>query len=126
MDIINIKDNLSKIGKYIEDGASNAALKSSNFVEISKLNIAISSKEKRIQEIYIKIGEKIYKDFKEGKINNKNIIDKCKEIEEIEKEISSLKKKILKIKDKKNCKNCGLEIDKNAEFCPKCGKEQKA
>lgn len=121
-----IKDNLFKIGKYLEEGVSNVAVKSGNLIEISKLNIAISSEEKMIDEIYMKIGKKIYKNYQEGKISDKWLIDKCKEIHEIEKDIASIKKKILKVKDRKVCKSCGAEMDKDSEFCPKCGKVQKA
>lgn len=119
-----IKDSLTKIGKYIEDGVSNVAYKSENLIEVSKVNIAISSEEKMIDEIYIKIGKKIYKDFKEDKISDKGLKDKCEEIAELEKDINSLKKKLLKLKDKKSCKKCGAEMERNASFCPKCGKEQ--
>jgi predicted amidophosphoribosyltransferase len=35
-----------------------------------------------------------------------------------------MKKKLLKLKDKKMCKKCGYEMEKDASFCPKCGKEQ--
>lgn len=120
-----LKDNLSKIGKYIEEGVSNVAYKSENLIEISKLNMAISSEEKMIDDIYIKIGQRIYKDFNENKITDKSLKDKCQEIAEIEKDVNSLKKKMLKLKDKKVCKKCGAEMDRSAEFCPKCGKEQK-
>ncbi|ERI95206.1 hypothetical protein HMPREF1982_00431 [Clostridiales bacterium oral taxon 876 str. F0540] len=120
-----LKDNLSKIGKYIEEGVSNVAYKSENLIEISKLNMAISSEEKMIDDIYIKIGQKVYKDYKENKVIDKSLKDKCEEIVEIEKDVNSLKKKLLKIKDKKACKKCGTEMDRDAEFCPKCGKEQK-
>lgn len=119
-----IKDSLFKIGKYLEDGASNVAVKSGNLIELSKLNLAISSEEKMIDEIYIKIGKKIYKDYKENKLSDKNLVDKCEEIDEIKKDIAAIEKKILKIKEKKLCKKCGAEMDKRAEFCPKCGKEQ--
>jgi ArsR family metal-binding transcriptional regulator len=119
-----IKDSLSKIGKYIEDGVSNVAYKSENLVGISKLNMAISSDEKKINEIYIKIGEKIYKDYKDGKINDKGIKDKCEEIESIEKDIENLKKKMLKLKEKKLCKVCNTEMYKDDIYCPKCGREQ--
>lgn len=119
-----IKDNLSKFGKYLEDGASNVAQKTGTLYEISKLNIAISQEEKMIDDICIKIGRKIYKDYKEKKISDKSLIDKCEEIEQIEKDIASLKKKVLKLKDKKLCKKCGTEMERKATFCPKCGKEQ--
>lgn len=119
------KDSLSKIGKYLEDGVSNVAYKSENLVEISKLNLALSSDEKLIDEIYLKIGKKIYKDYLDSKILDKSLIDKCTEIETINKDISIINKKILKLKDKKQCKKCGAAMGKEADFCPKCGKEQK-
>jgi rubrerythrin len=119
-----LKDSLSKIGKYLEDGVSNVAYKSENLIEVSKVNMAISSEEKMIEDIYKKIGKKVYKDYKEKKINDKSLIDKCEEIEEIEKDINLLKKKLLKLKDKKCCKKCGAEMDRGASYCPKCGREQ--
>lgn len=121
---MSFKNNLSKIGKYLEDGVSNVAYKSENFIEVSKLNMAISSEEKMVEDIYKTIGKKIYKDYTEKKISDKSIIDKCEEIKEIEKDITVLKKKLLKLKDKKSCKKCGAEMDKWASYCPKCGREQ--
>lgn len=119
-----IKDSLSKIGKYIEDGVSNVAYKSENLIEVSKVNMSISSEEKQINEICLKIGKRIYNDFKEGKIEDKALKEKCEEIQHIEKNIDSLKKKMLKLKEKKICKKCNAEMDINSSFCPKCGKEQ--
>lgn len=119
-----LKDRLSKIGKYLEDGVSNVAYKSENLIEVSKLNMAISSEEKMVDDICRKIGKKIYNDYKEKKVTDKSLINKCEEIEAIEKDINALKKKLMKLKDKKACKKCGSEMDRGASFCPKCGKEQ--
>lgn len=119
-----IMDSLSKIGRYLEDGASNVAIKSGNLIETTKLNIAISSEDKMINEIYQDIGRKIYRDYKENKISDKRLIDKCEEISKIEKDIAAIKRKILKINEKKLCKKCGAEMERRATFCPKCGKEQ--
>lgn len=119
-----LKDSLSKIGKYLEEGVSNVAYKSENLVEISKLNLALASSDKLVDEIYLKIGKKIYKDFKENKISDKSLIDKCEEIEVINKDIAGIKKKLLKLKDKKQCKKCEAEMSKQADFCPKCGNKQ--
>lgn len=118
------KESLSKIGKHLEDGVSNVAYKSENLIEISKLNMAISSDEKLINEIYLKLGKKVFKDYKDNKILDNSLVEKCEEIEEINKDIASLKKKVLKLKDKKQCKKCGETMEKEADFCPKCGKEQ--
>lgn len=117
-------DSLSKMGKYLENGFSNVAYKSENLIEVSKLNMAISSEEKMIDDICTKIGKKIYKDYKEKKLNDKSLISKCEEIEAIEKDVNVLKKKLLKLKDKKCCKKCGAEMDRRDTFCPKCGREQ--
>ncbi|MFL0270052.1 zinc-ribbon domain-containing protein [Candidatus Clostridium radicumherbarum] len=118
------KDNLFKIGKCLEDGVSNVAYKSENLIEISKLNMSVSSNEKHIDEIYLKIGKKIYKEYADDKVSDSSLIEKCKEIDSINKDIESIKKKILKLKNRKLCKKCGAAMEKEDEFCPKCGKQQ--
>lgn len=119
-----IKDNLLKIGKYLEVGASSVAVKSGTMIETTKLSMEISANEKAIRELYEKIGERVYRDYTENKISDKHLISKCEEIDHYQKEINSIKKQILKVNDKKCCKKCGAEMDKRAMFCPKCGKEQ--
>lgn len=119
-----IKDSLYKIGKYLETGASSVAIKSGTLIESSKLTMEISTHEKMVKEVYEKIGEKVYKDYKENKLADKNLVDKCEEIDHIKRNINALKKKMLKVNDKKACKKCGAEMDKKATYCPRCGKEQ--
>lgn len=119
-----IKDSITKIGKYLENGAQNIGYKSGQILEVSKINMTISSKEKEIEEIYIEMGKKLYKDYKADKLLDKSLAEKCEEIAKIERNIASMKKKVLKLKDKKLCKKCGYEMERNAAFCPKCGKEQ--
>lgn len=119
-----IKDSITKIGKYLENGAQNISYKSGQVFEISKLNMAISSEEKAMEEIYEQIGKKIYKDYKDSKPMDKSLVAKCEQIARIERDIAAMKKKVLKLKDKKLCKKCGYEMERNASFCPKCGKEQ--
>jgi len=121
---MGFKDSLSKIGKCLEDGVSNVAYKSENLIEISKLNMSLSSNEKLIDEIYLKLGKKIYKEYTDNKISDSSLIEKCKEIDSINKDMESIKKKILKLKDRKQCKKCGTTMEEEAEFCPKCGKQQ--
>lgn len=119
-----IKDNILKIPKYVGEGAEAVAKKSEEIIEVSKLNIAISSEQNMIKEIYEKIGRKIYKKYRENKTIDKELIEKCEQISEIEKDIEDIKKKILKIKSRKQCKYCDCSMEKSAAFCPKCGKEQ--
>jgi lipopolysaccharide biosynthesis regulator YciM len=119
-----IKDSITKIGKYLENGAQNIGYKSGQIFEVSKINMGIASKEKAIEEIYMEIGRKLYKDYKANKLMDKSLTEKCEEITRMERSIASMKKKVLKLKDKKLCKKCGYEMERNASFCPKCGKEQ--
>ena len=119
-----MRNKFFKISKGIENTFETAVQKSEDFIEISKLNMKISSLEDTIEEIYIDIGKKIFKRFKSNKEVDKMYVDKCKEIIEIEKEIESIRKKVLKIKNRRLCKVCEEELDKDAVFCPNCGSKQ--
>lgn len=124
---MSVSDKLKIFKNSLEEGAEAAAKKSQNFIEYSDLSLTASSLKKKIQDIYIKIGEKIYKDFRDGDpdiLNLKVIFEYCDEIKELEKELGKIQKKILKVKNKKECKKCGNLIDKKAHFCDKCGFKQ--
>lgn len=124
---MSFSNKLKILKTSIEEGADAAAKKSQTFIEYSDLSLSVSSLKKKIEEIYTKIGEKIYKDLKDGDpdiLNFKVIFEYCDEIKELEKEITKLNKKMLKLKNKKECKKCGNFIDKKAHFCDKCGFKQ--
>ena len=38
--------------------------------------------------------------------------------------VDKIKSDILALRKMKKCDDCGAEIDEEAKFCPKCGKEQ--
>lgn len=124
---MSLSDKLKILKISLEESADVAAKKSQNFIEYSDLSLSASSLKKKIDDIYKKIGEKIYKDFKAGEpdiLKLKVIFEYCDEIRELEKEINKINKKMLKLKNKKECKNCGNLIDKKAYFCDKCGSKQ--
>jgi hypothetical protein len=124
---MSLSNKLKILKNSLEEGADSAVKKSQTFIEYSDLSLTASSIKKKIEDIYTKIGEKIYKDLKDGNpdlLNLKDIFEYCDEIKELEKELSKVKKKMLKLKSKKECKKCGSLIDKKAHFCDKCGVEQ--
>lgn len=124
---MSLSDKLKILKISLEESADAAAKKSQEFIEYSDLSLSASSLKKKIEDIYTKIGEKIYKDFKDGEpdiLNFKVIFEYCDEIKELEKELSKINKKMLKLKNKKECKQCGNLIDKKACFCDKCGSKQ--
>lgn len=124
---MSLGDKLKILKISLEEGADVAAKKSQTFIEYSDLSLSVSSLKKKVEEIYIKIGEKVYKDFKNAEPNvlsAKAILEYCEEIKELEKEMDRLKRKMLKLKNKKECKKCGRLIEKKAHFCDKCGFKQ--
>jgi len=109
---MNFMDNLKNTMK-------NLAQKTSDVVEIQKLNLAVSQEKDKVRKIYIQIGEEVYKQFILG--NDLGFTDKCNEIAGYEEKIEELKDKIMRLKNAKKCEGCGSEISADAAFCPKCG-----
>ncbi|MCT8976121.1 hypothetical protein N4T77_05865 [Clostridium sp. CX1] len=124
---MSIGDKLKTLKISLEDGAEAAAKKSQNLVEYSELSLSMASCKKKIDEIYLKIGERIYRDFREGDLNISNIkeiLEYCTEINDLDRELKKLKRKMLKLKNKKECRSCGRLIEKKAQFCDRCGCKQ--
>jgi hypothetical protein len=105
-------------------GATRSAVKaSSEFIEVTKINLTIKSEEDKVKEIMFEIGKIIYENYKEGKAVEGDLSVKCDNIVESEEKILELKKKIMDIKNLKNCEGCGSEIDTESSYCHKCGKK---
>ena len=105
-------DDVKKIGKNLTD-------KGKYIVEITRLNAQISAEKENIKEIYRKIGEKVYQEFKNGA--ETQYADLCNQIADIEKKIKDLNDRVLELKNAAKCPNCGAEVDKENANCPKCG-----
>lgn len=115
-------ENLSK---RVGEVAQSAAKKSSELVEITKLNVSIGSEEEKIQKLYAKMGKKIYEIFSSGSEVEDIFEEDCEAIKKHQQNIEILKQKIREIKNVKVCPNCGIEINKISVFCSKCGTKLK-
>jgi ribosomal protein L40E len=104
--------------------AGEAVKKSGELVEITKINMNISSEEGKIQKIYTQIGKKVYESFCSTGETNEDFAEDCNAIKEHEKTIAELKEKIMELKNIKICTGCGAEMDRAAMFCAKCGAKQ--
>lgn len=87
---------LNKLGKAIGDAAGTATEKAKDFAETTKLNNAISSEEKQINQYFIEIGKFIFeqeKDNPESQVAETcaKIIDSLHKIEELKKKITEIK-----------------------------------
>lgn len=119
---MDFKRSLSSLGRALKSGSEKTLKKSTVFMDISRINILIASKEKDMEDIYCLIGEKIYKKYGKELLKYKELKEMFNELELIEKDIKKLRKEISVIKKEKFCPYCGESIDKKSKFCLKCGK----
>ncbi len=112
------------VTKKIGDSARFAAKKSSNLVEITKLNLNINSEEDKINKAYTEIGKLVFTTFANGKEVHEDYRTQCEAIQTTIDNIKSLKKQIMTLKQVKGCPVCGAELELEVAFCSKCGTKQ--
>ncbi len=115
---------LESFTRKVTDTAKAAAKKSSELVEVTKLNMNISSEEDKIEKLYLEIGKTIYESYAKGETTNELFVEKCKQIDLHNNNINEMRRKILELKHEKICPNCREELDISALYCSKCGTKQ--
>ena len=98
----------------------------SKIAKEAKLKMKITENKGKIKDLYEEIGRKIYENhIREESIDIKELInDDCCKIDNLSKEVEDSRREILILNNKKLCKKCFSEIEKDAMFCPKCGEKQ--
>lgn len=106
----------------VKQGASEAAKKAQQTVEITKFKTQISLKEREIDKIYKLIGESVYTSYLSGDYTQveANVSDYCQGIAQINQEISEIEQKITEIRNEKECV-CGKVVVADMKFCSSCG-----
>lgn len=107
------------LGKRLTDAGQNVAQQTQNLAEVTRLNSAISDKEKKISQLFLAIGQSYYERHK-----NDNAVEEPEKIAQIDalyNEIFENREKIKQIKGVVKCENCGMDVPINASFCNGCG-----
>lgn len=118
-------DFFNKLGKKASETYQITKEKAAIISEELKLKGKISDLNDKIEKLYLEIGKTVYNEVKDGRdVEREEISAKCDEITQMQDEISKLQSDILALKNVKKCVNCGEEVELNAAFCSKCGKEQ--
>ena len=117
-----------KLTKKASETYKGAAEKTSKIAKEAKLKLKINENKSKINDLYEEIVKKVYeKHVKEENIDiKKDLEEECTKLDVISDEIDSILKECIDLKDKKVCKNCYKEIDKNMNFCPECGAKQES
>lgn len=107
----------------VKQGASDAAKKAQQTVEITKMKSQISSKEKDMDKIQLKIGKAVYRAFVSGDLaqSEVEVLDYCEELVLLQQDIDAIEDKIKNMKSEKTC-TCGKVVPVDLKFCPECGK----
>ncbi len=109
----------SDIGKKTSEATSKIARE-------TKLKMKINENKGKITDIYEEIGKKVYeKHVREESVDIKaDLNEECSKLDALSKEIEDARLEILKLNQKRICPNCSAEIERNSQFCPKCGQKQ--
>lgn len=112
-----------RLSDILSETAKSLGKKSSEFVEISKLTLNAQKKQKQIEEKYEKIGQYVYSKLKRSNSITKEELEPwISEINILERDMKTLEKIALSIRNIKFCTYCNAEFDDEVNYCPLCGK----
>lgn len=115
-----------KLGKKASEAYKVTADKTGKLAKEAKLRMKMGELKSEINQIHDEIGKKIYENhvLEEKKDISNEIEEQCTKIDCLSDEIDSILKQCLELKDKRQCPNCYVEIEKDVKFCPECGTKQ--
>lgn len=107
----------------VKKTATMAYEKSSQILEITKLNFQISDSEATIEKYFKELGMKLYEEYKNGNEVNEEIKTTCENIDSKYSEIDELKNQISVLKNIKVCLKCSTANSQENNYCSKCGEK---
>lgn len=119
----NLKKGVQVAVNEAEKLTKVVADKTSNIVDVTKLNLSLSETERKINKLYCSIGEIVYADYEDGEELSGKTADICAEIEELKAEAEGIKEQIASLKASIACPSCGQYNDKSNDYCSKCGQK---
>ena len=106
------------------DVAQVAGKKMGEVYSITKLKVSIAEKKRVLRALYRELGEIAYENYKTDNDDMDEFSDKAAEISLVIEDIAELENKCKEFKNMVLCTSCNTYVDKNANFCPKCGAEK--
>ena len=112
---------MSDIRETITNFTKNVTKSSGDLLKTTRLSMSVTSEQTNLKNLYLEIGKKVHEIYQYGGSLGKFFDEKYLELEACEKKISDLKEQISQIKGVRECGKCGKNVERAAEFCPKCG-----
>ncbi len=104
-------------------GASDVSKKAKDTVEINRLKMQVSNKEKEMNQLFIQIGQQAYELYQEHAAEQmgEGNVSRFTRIDELNEEVHQLKLEIANLNGQKQCSSCKEYVDVNIKFCSTCG-----
>lgn len=97
--------------------------KAGQYVDVSKLNIRLMELKSDLKNEYENLGKMVYKYSKSGEDGKSEINVSIAQIDNINLRIEEMKKQIATLKNKVLCKSCEHLNEQDSVFCAKCGQK---
>ena len=107
------------LGKKISKAGQSVVDKGKEIADITKINLAISEEEKKIEECYKKIGKLYIEKFADNA--EEEFVGLVGDIHASEEKIGNMKQQIKDIKGITVCPKCATELPADAVYCNRCG-----
>ncbi|GFN29892.1 zinc ribbon domain-containing protein [Paenibacillus xylaniclasticus] len=106
----------------MKQGASDAARKAQQTIEVARLNSQKASREKDMTRLYTEMGEAMFNAYLSGETaeSEETVATCCEQLKALKQEIEALDERIKAVKLEKSC-SCGKVVPLNVKFCPDCG-----
>ena len=111
--------NFDDLSQKVTNVFHTAVKKTNKVVESAKISYSISDAENTLNKAFTELGKKIY--YSKDALDNIDIEGELEAIDFLVEKVNSEKEKLSAVKCTTNCPACGAKIDKNDDFCKKCG-----
>lgn len=105
----------------VKQGLDAASKKTSEVIEVQKLNSSIRSEKNEIDEIFRQIGKSSFERYGANGTGDEDFIGFFQSIQQRMVTITDLEQKLDEVRNLKECPSCKFEQPREVLFCSKCG-----
>ena len=105
----------------VKQGLDAASKKTSEVIEVQKINSSIRSEKSAIDDVYRQIGKTSFEKFEATGEGNDEFVGFFQAIQQHQTAIAELEQKLDEVRNLKECPNCKSEQPREVLFCSKCG-----
>ena len=105
--------------KKATDATTNVMSRVKGVSDTTRLNSMVAEEEKRIKDIYFKIGQTYV--ALHGQENDAAFVNLLNALKVSQLKVEQYKQEIMDIKGVRRCEKCGAEVQNGAAFCMSCG-----